>query len=71
MDHYARANEILSNATGVNDVIAAIAHGLLAVVDALRDDDEDLEVNGYQINPAVLAEFLRPIKKPDIKDGLL
>lgn len=66
MDHYDEAERLLQ--AGL--LTAAIAHALLALVDVLRDsEDEDGEVFG--MNPAVLAEFLRPIKDAEIKDGLL
>jgi hypothetical protein len=70
MDHYRQAENLIN--AGLPHV--AIAHALLALVDVLRDDECDCGEecgDNVRIDPSVMAEFLRPIKDADIKDGLL
>lgn len=67
MDHYKQAKNLLD--AGLMQ--PAIAHALLAIVDVLRDDERDESPPGFRVDPAVLAEFLRPIKDLDIKGDVL
>lgn len=66
MEHYQQAERLLQDGL----INPAIVHALLALVDVLRDDQCECGED-FRIDPAVMAEFLRPIKDADIKDGLL